>query len=63
MHIRRLGAALFAAAILTAVAGPVAIASADEPIECKIVNGIGKKYLGGPVMYCIDDPNGPGDPL
>jgi hypothetical protein len=45
------------------VAGPVAAAGADEPLLCKIANSYGEKLTGDPIMYCIDDPNGPGDPF
>jgi hypothetical protein len=59
---KKLALAVLVAALGT-VAAPIAVASAEEPLECKIVNGVGKKLTGNPVMYCIDDPNGPGDPF
>jgi hypothetical protein len=52
---RKLTLALLVAALGT-VAVPVAVAGAEEPLVCKIVNNAGKKLTGDPVMYCIDDP-------
>lgn len=56
-----------ALAMLLAVAGtvaaPVALASADEPIECKIVNNLSQKLAGEDWLICIDDPNDPPSPF
>ena len=59
---RKFTLALLVAALGT-VAAPAAVASADEPLMCKIANGVSKKVMGQEIMYCIDDPNGPGDPF
>ena len=52
---KKLAMALLVAA-LGIVAAPAAVASADEPLECKIVNGVSQKVLGEPILICIDDP-------
>ena len=58
---KRLSLVLLVAA-LGIVAAPAAVASAEEPLECKIVNGVSQKVLGEPILICIDDPNDPLDP-
>ena len=52
---RKLALALAIAAVGT-VAAPAALASADEPLECKIVNGVSQKVMGEDLIICIDDP-------
>ena len=39
-----------------AMAMPAA-ASADEPIECKVLNAAGQKLTGDDLVMCFDDPN------
>ena len=55
MRIRSILATAVVAGIGLAVP---AAAGADEPLECKLVNGAYSKVTGdpNPFMYCIDDP-------
>lgn len=59
---RKFALAALLAAVGTASA-PVALASADEPLECKIVNNLSQKLAGEDWLICIDDPNDPPSPI
>ncbi len=59
MNVRKLIIAVAASAAL--VAALPASASADEPIECKVVNAVSQKVFGEDILICIDDP--PPDPI
>ena len=47
---------LAAAAAVALVAVVPAGASADEPLACKIVNGVSQKTTGEDILICLDDP-------